>query len=711
MLQNLYRDSLFRNSLYPMLATGVMAGLGFFFWLFSARLFTSEDIGLAATLISVMSMISALSLIGFDTATVRFLAHEEHKNASMNTGMLVIALASLVLAGGFVAIAGVISPHLAFVQTPLTALAFVVFTMMASLNMFTDAIFLAHRQTKYTLIIDTAFSLIKVVLPFAFVPWGAFGIFAAAAAAQAIGFAMSIGVLVRRFGYRPSVHVDHGIVKRVWRYSAGNYVADILNFLPVAVLPVIVTNNLGAAYAGYYYIVMMIIGLLYVIPASTMRSLFAEGSNDERAIPAHVRGSLTTTALLLLPAMLVLFVAGELILTLFGAEYAGSGLTFLYIMTLVSILVSAFALFGSLFRLTHNLQALIARNAAYAVGTITFVYVLLPHGLPGVGLAYAGGNMLGVLVSYILFQRHARMTFNDLAARFTMRHALKTMKGFLNEHIAWPLRTMIECKRAFRMARAAGAPSVTILCYPEKPRTYHTLYKLAHRLGWDITNDPTAKADIHMHFEDVTERALNDVLAALRASHRVINADCTDISKKRVNEVFEQVFGYALGVDPRTYEGPCVRKSDTNALHDGRIVACPAEPMEGYVYQKLIDTNCGDGRVVDLRIPIFNDAIPFVLKRYKSDKDLFDVTIDAVYVPTGKVLSEEERAKVIAFSRAMGLDYGEIDALRDRSDGKLYIVDVNNTPAGPIGPLYQKREELARWYGELCNALRREFYR
>jgi len=696
-----------------MLATAVMAGLGFFFWLFAARLFSSEDVGLAAALISVMSMISTLSLIGFDTATVRFLAHEERKNESMNTGILVIGIASFVLATLFVALINIISPKLSFITADLTtAAAFVIFTVMAAVNMFTDAIFLAHRQTKYTFFIDTVFSLVKVVLPFAFIPWGAFGIFTAAAVSQAVGFLLSIVVLMRTFAYRPSFTIDRTVVARVWRYSAGNYIADILNFLPLAVLPIIITNNLGADQAAYYYIVMMIVGLLYVIPASTMRSLFAEGSHDERAITSHVRGSLKTTLLLLAPAMMVLLIGGELILRIFGSEYSASGLSFLYIMTILAVAVAAFQLFGSLFRLTHNIKALVVRNTVFSVSTIALVYALMPHGLIGVGVAYAGGNVVGALVSYVLFQHHAeRLNYGPLAKHFTITNALMALVLLWKEHVIWPLCTITGFKLAARRARKVpGFEPVTLLCYPEKPRTYHTIYKIAHRLGWRLTNDPNEKADVVMHFEDITERHHCETIQQLATECAVINLDCTDISKSRVNEVFEEVFGYKLSVDPKTFTETCVRKSDTNAVHDGAIIDCPVdEAEEGYVYQKLIDSHCGEGRVVDLRIPIFNDTIPFILKRYKSDRDLFDVTIDAEFAETDEVLSDDERANVLAFCRKMGLDYGEIDALRDNHDGKLYIVDVNNTPAGPIGPLYTKPGALERWLTDLETALKKEF--
>ena len=36
-----------------------------------------------------------------------------------------------------------------------------------------------------------------------------------------------------------------------------------------------------------------------------------------------------------------------------------------------------------------------------------------------------------------------------------------------------------------------------------------------------------------------------------------------------------------------------------------------------------------------------------------------------------------------AFAAAMHLDYGGLDILRDRHDGRIYIVDANKTDMGP----------------------------
>jgi glutathione synthase/RimK-type ligase-like ATP-grasp enzyme len=113
---------------------------------------------------------------------------------------------------------------------------------------------------------------------------------------------------------------------------------------------------------------------------------------------------------------------------------------------------------------------------------------------------------------------------------------------------------------------------------------------------------------------------------------------------------------------------------------------------------------------MDIRVPIMGSDVPFALKRYKAHNDMFDVTIGAELFATRDVLHDDEIAKIRTFCREMGLDYGELDVLRDNRDGRIYIVDVNNTPAGPIGPLYKDKGSLFRWYELLATSLVVEFH-
>lgn len=47
------------------------------------------------------------------------------------------------------------------------------------------------------------------------------------------------------------------------------------------------------------------------------------------------------------------------------------------------------------------------------------------------------------------------------------------------------------------------------------------------------------------------------------------------------------------------------------------------------------------------------------------------------------IFSAAELAQLLDFGARIGLEYGELDVLRDRDSGRIYVVDVNRTPYGP----------------------------
>lgn len=231
-----------------------------------------------------------------------------------------------------------------------------------------------------------------------------------------------------------------------------------------------------------------------------------------------------------------------------------------------------------------------------------------------------------------------------------------------------------------------------VVTRPEMPSPFSALYKICHRLGYRITNNVQQANDLVVAWEDATVRRPDQALERLALSHHVLNQGCTDISKRHVARVFGEVFGYSLEVDPQTYRGLMVRKSDANAPHDGVIMTGPVDnDHPDLVYQKLVD-NVVDEFVEDLRLPVFGDIIPYCLFKRMPIRDRFtNDTGHAMICEVGDLLTQKEIANVLRFCRAVGLDYGELDVLRDNKDGRIYVVDVNNTPFGPLDRHIQVR--------------------
>jgi hypothetical protein len=248
----------------------------------------------------------------------------------------------------------------------------------------------------------------------------------------------------------------------------------------------------------------------------------------------------------------------------------------------------------------------------------------------------------------------------------------------------------------------------TILFYPEKPGYDQVLYKICNTLGCAMTSSITPQPDLVVAFQDATKRAYSPFLTEIAANNYVVNQYCDDISKVRVEDVFSEIFGYGTFVDPKTYLGLCVMKSNANAMHDGEVVECPTSATRSdVVYQKIIN-NTVEGEVLDVRVPIIRGEIPFVYVKYRRLRSRFsNMNTRAAMASVDSVFTGDEKMKIKQFAEKLGLDYGELDVLRDVDDGNIYIVDVNNTPCGPPNRL--SKAESSRAVRILSNSFYTQF--
>lgn len=193
-----------------------------------------------------------------------------------------------------------------------------------------------------------------------------------------------------------------------------------------------------------------------------------------------------------------------------------------------------------------------------------------------------------------------------------------------------------------------------------------------------------------MIFDD---RTVSDVTLP-NTPAKLLNARATDISKRHIGHVFEQVFGYPLTLDPRVHHGPMVQKSDINGVHDGQLVEGPlANPLADCVYQHPVESWVRDGVTEDLRCVCVGGQITQVFRKEKASGSRFQ----AVYLETAlrdadETFTADEQALIAQFCDSLGLDFGSMDVLRDYAQGgRLYIVDVNKTCmpvlSMPIGTL------------------------
>ncbi|MDO9119192.1 MAG: hypothetical protein Q7U39_14625 [Nitrospira sp.] len=283
--------------------------------------------------------------------------------------------------------------------------------------------------------------------------------------------------------------------------------------------------------------------------------------------------------------------------------------------------------------------------------------------------------------------------------RATCRKVLETLQWFDNARLRPALRVVSWKLRFCARYLANGCKTKTILTLPHKPEPDSVLYKICHELGFRITDMVGTRADLVVNWEDCTVRRHLDVLEELSLKQPVLNLRCRDISKRKVEAVHQAVLGYGLAVNPREFAGRCVKKSNDNATHDGRIIQCPVEQVdEQAVYQRVVN-NSRDGQFVeDIRVPVFGDAIPLcylVLRPLERRFGFGADNISAQVCEVSDLLSASEIGMLLQLCQKVGLDYGEVDVLRDVDDGKMYVVDINNTPFGPPKCLDRRSGALA----------------
>lgn len=251
--------------------------------------------------------------------------------------------------------------------------------------------------------------------------------------------------------------------------------------------------------------------------------------------------------------------------------------------------------------------------------------------------------------------------------------------------------------------------TATLAFAPSTPGPWYNARFAGHLAGLKFVKN-TQDADCVFVFDDSTQsNAGRDYIGTSS-----INARISDISKTHVAEVFERIFGYSVEIDPLSCNGPAVQKSDANGTHDGQIVDCPLSEDQldkSCVYQKLIDSTLSGPQSEEMRIAYVGGEIPVVFYKFKDLDKRFGTAYARVDVRRAEdVLSEVEIAAFVTFCEAMGLDFGAIDVMRDKHDGRIYVVDVNKTCMPvlslPLREQMQSLDKIAESLLRLVNRLK-----
>lgn len=403
-IRHVMNDSLYRNSAYLFINSGIMAATGLLFWTLAARLFPAEQVGLVSTLIAAATFVASASILGLDHTLIHFLGkHPKRIKTIINTALTTAATGVFVVSGLYLAIVPLIAPDLSFIlSSAIWIAAFFVLMLVTTWNNLLTSVFISFRATYFVLIAGICFSVLRIILLPMFNGQGISGLFSAHLFAFGLGIIVSFGCLFisKRYIFTPRITKD--TVQLIKGYSLRTYVASLLASIPPLVTPLFIITFLGASQVAYYNMPLMIVTLLAIIPMATSQSLFAEGVNDSADLKSHIIRAIKFIYALLIPVVIVVVIAGNWMLGLFGESYAEHGYGLLVLLSLAALFKAGSFPLIAVLRVLGDIKEIIVVTVIYTVCIITATYsaILFEGSLWAIGAAVLGAEIIA-LVLYV----------------------------------------------------------------------------------------------------------------------------------------------------------------------------------------------------------------------------------------------------------------------------------------------------------------------
>jgi len=405
------RGRLERTSALLMLTTVLNAALGLGFWLAAARLYEADTVGLAAGAISALTLVSSFGWLGLQHVLLRYAPIAGGRSRKLIARVyqvaLVVALASAALFLGV--LSGPLDAEMLSASAAAIAafMAAVIAWVMFSLQ---DPVLIALDREAWVPAENAIFGLLKLIAIVALAAsgvtsaWAIFGAWAACAALLVVAISW---LLVRRV--LPTVR-DAGAAlptsQRIARFAAGHHVVAVTAALPDLLVPLLVLGLLTADATAHYYAAFTISYAMRLLAVNIASALTVEGARDQAALDALLRRVARLVGVLLLPLALLVALAADPLLALFGGGYASEGVVLLRLFA-ISLPLSAVIVIGlAIERVRQRSGRAFAVAFLATVTTIGLDLWLLPErGIEGAGLAWLAGQALGALLTMAVVLR------------------------------------------------------------------------------------------------------------------------------------------------------------------------------------------------------------------------------------------------------------------------------------------------------------------
>lgn len=372
-------------------ATVVTATLGFAFWAVAAHLTSAEVVGRSAAIISAMQLIAAFATLGLHQLLVAELPGRDSPDMRrlVLTCLTIGGAVAFAAAAVYAFIHDVAAPERMF-GSPVAMAIFAIGTAVTTVATVVDGAVVGVGQSGRQVSRNLVFSIVKLMaLPLA--AW-AIGL-----SAQTIFLVWLLGNVVSLFTLTLRTHAPRkwlttipslrGFVP-IWRTAAGHHWVNVATEAPRLALPVMVAAQVSAEANAGFYIALLLVAFIWLIPNHLGTAMFALHSGD----PQHFAAGLNTAirlsaAVSLAAAVLVPPLAGPM-LSFFGPGYDDAR----YFLAILAVCTFAGAV-KSIYISVRRAQGALSRAALAAVAGAVFELAAAQ-----IGLVLGGVTGIGICV-------------------------------------------------------------------------------------------------------------------------------------------------------------------------------------------------------------------------------------------------------------------------------------------------------------------------
>ena len=386
------------NGYALVLNVGLSAVLGVVFWMVATRLYSKEEVGIAAALISAMMTISYFAQMNLSSFLTRFIPEAKSGAGRLIaktyalTGVLA-ALIALVFAAGI----GSFAEPLEVVRNdPMLLLLFVSATVLWTLFALQDAALSGLRRSTVVPISNTVYSAVKIALlfvPIAFALSSHLGIFFAwAVPLLPIVFVVN-SLIFRSLSRMPPGPGHHGPdLRSASRFWGWDFIGTLALGAAYGIAPLLVTASAGVEATAAYHLAWSAAYSIFLVGNAMSTSLVAEGAADQTRLRRLIVDSLSHALVLVTGLIVFALIFAPQIMALFGPSYVEDGAPTLRLLALSCLPWSVTTIFCATARVRRKTRSV-------AIVQISTLVILVAVSTPLVAIHGAQGVAMGWLVA------------------------------------------------------------------------------------------------------------------------------------------------------------------------------------------------------------------------------------------------------------------------------------------------------------------------